>query len=94
MQGDVPLTLWTRAWACRLPVVAPCDRTRVMGLWAKYCGDMVPQEHMLDFAKVRSLSPEQFVEKLAFELKVKGVVAGTIQCLVPSLPSPTVQFVV
>jgi FAD synthase len=63
-------------WEVRLPVVAPCDRTRVMGLWAKYCGDVVPREYMLDFAKVRSLSPEQFVAKLAFELKVKGVVAG------------------
>ncbi|KAG0575449.1 hypothetical protein M758_5G005700 [Ceratodon purpureus] len=63
-------------WEVRLPVVARCDRTRVMGLWAKHCGGMVPQEYMLDFAKVRSLSPEQFVEKLAQELKVKGVVAG------------------
>lgn len=69
----------TRAWACRLPVVATCDRTRVMGLWATYCGDVVPREFMLDFAKVRSLSPEQFVAKLAFELKVKGVVAGKFQ---------------
>lgn len=58
-------------------MVARCDRTRVMGLWAKHYGGMVPQEYMLDFAKVRSLSPEQFVEKLASELKVKGVVAGT-----------------
>lgn len=71
-------------------MVAPCDRPRVMGLWAKYCGDMVPQEYLLDFAKVRSLSPEQFVEKLAFELKVKGVVAGTIQCHIHS----TFPFVV
>lgn len=63
-------------WEFRLPVVAPCDRPRVMGLWAKYCGDTVPREYMVDFSKVRSLSPEQFVAKLAFELKVKGVVAG------------------
>jgi hypothetical protein len=34
-------------------VVARCDRARVMGLWAKHCGGMVPQEYMLDFAKVR-----------------------------------------
>ena len=57
-------------------MVARCDRARVMGLWAKHCSGMVPQEYMLDFPKVRSLSPEQFVEKLASELKVKGVVAG------------------
>lgn len=65
---------------CRLPVVARCDRARVMSLWAEHCGDVVPQEYMLEFSKVRSLSPEQFVEKLASELKVKGVVAGTIHC--------------
>ncbi|XP_024377060.1 FAD synthetase 2, chloroplastic [Physcomitrium patens] len=63
-------------WEVRLPVVARCDRARVMSLWAEHCGDVVPQEYMLEFSKVRSLSPEQFVEKLASELKVKGVVAG------------------
>lgn len=57
-------------------MVARCDRPRVMGLWAKHCRHMIPQEHTLDFAKVRSLSPEQFVEKLATELNVTGVVAG------------------
>jgi len=61
----------------RLPVVAGCDRKRVMGLWSHYCRGIVPQEYNLDFAKVRSLSPQQFVEKLAKELDVKGVVAGT-----------------
>jgi FAD synthase len=64
-------------WEPRLPVVAGCDRKRVMGLWSHYCRGIVPQEHNLDFAKVRSLSPQQFVEKLATELDVKGVVAGT-----------------
>lgn len=58
-------------------MVARCDRTRVMRLWAKHCGDVVPQEYALDFAKVRLLSPEHFVEKMAKELKVKGVVAGS-----------------
>ncbi|KAH8938970.1 hypothetical protein BDL97_15G012000 [Sphagnum fallax] len=64
-------------WEPRLPVVAGCDRKRVMGLWSHYCRGIVPQEYNLDFAKVRSLSPQQFVEKLAKELDVKGVVAGS-----------------
>lgn len=61
---------------CRLPVVAADDRARVLESWGKHCHDMVPQEHVLEFAKIRKLSPEQFVEKLAKELKVKGAVAG------------------
>jgi hypothetical protein len=61
---------------CRLPIVAKYDRVRVMKLWAKHCKGMVPQEHVLEFARIRSWTPEQFVEKLATELKVKGVVAG------------------
>ena len=48
-----------------------------MRLWSKHCGDVIPQEYALDFAKVRLLSPEDFVEKMAKELKVKGVVAGS-----------------
>ena len=59
-------------------MVARCDRPRVMGLWAKHCRHMIPQEYALDFAKVRSLSPEEFVEKLATELNVTGVVAGIL----------------
>lgn len=57
-------------------MVASEDRPRVLASWAPHCRDMVPQEHVLEFAKIRKLSPEQFVEKLAKELKVKGAVAG------------------
>eukprot|EP00250_Pteridium_aquilinum_P009580 c18768_g1_i1 orf=534-1301(-) len=60
----------------RLPVVAPCDRKRIMSLWASVCGGNAPLEYHLEFAKVRSLSPHDFVERLAKELFVKGVVAG------------------
>lgn len=63
-------------WEKRLPIVAPCDRKRIMSLWEVVCGGNAPQEYHLEFAKVRSLSPHDFVEKLAKELHVKGVVAG------------------
>ncbi|KAI5079022.1 hypothetical protein GOP47_0006693 [Adiantum capillus-veneris] len=63
-------------WAKRLPIVAPCDRQRVMSLWSMVCGGNAPVEYHLEFAKVRSLSPHDFVERLAKELLVKGVVAG------------------
>ncbi|KAG0602545.1 hypothetical protein M758_10G021800 [Ceratodon purpureus] len=63
-------------WEPKLPVVASDDRARVLESWGKHCRDMVPKEHVLEFAKIRKLSPEQFVEKLANELKVKGAVAG------------------
>ncbi|EFJ21383.1 hypothetical protein SELMODRAFT_56432, partial [Selaginella moellendorffii] len=63
-------------WDKRLPVVAPCDRARVMLLWSAQCSGLTPDECSLEFGKVRHLSPQQFVEKLAVELRVKGVVAG------------------
>ncbi|KAL3684299.1 hypothetical protein R1sor_002321 [Riccia sorocarpa] len=63
-------------WAPRLPVAALCDRKRIMSIWAKRCGGVIPQEYALDFIKVRSLSPKEFVRKLATELQVSGVVAG------------------
>lgn len=63
-------------WEKRLPIVAPCDRKRVMSLWAEVCGGIAPREYHLEFAKVRHLSPRDFVEKLAKELHIKGVVAG------------------
>ncbi|BBM98416.1 FAD synthetase [Marchantia polymorpha subsp. ruderalis] len=63
-------------WQPRLPVAAVCDRRRIMSIWAKRCGGVIPKEHALDFTKVRSLSPEEFVKKLATELHVSGVVAG------------------
>ncbi|KAL7132181.1 hypothetical protein ABFS83_12G054800 [Erythranthe nasuta] len=63
-------------WEPRAPIVAKCDRKRVLSSWAPLCGNIVPKEFQIDFSKVRSLSPQQFVEKLAEELGVAGVVAG------------------
>eukprot|EP00245_Coleochaete_scutata_P009275 TRINITY_DN3006_c0_g1_i1.p1 TRINITY_DN3006_c0_g1~~TRINITY_DN3006_c0_g1_i1.p1 ORF type:complete len:246 (-),score=17.25 TRINITY_DN3006_c0_g1_i1:240-977(-) len=63
-------------WQSRLPIVSPCDRGRVMNLWASDCGGSIPSEYAMDFAKVRSLSPSEFVRILAEDLGVQGVVAG------------------
>ncbi|KAF7808349.1 FAD synthetase 1, chloroplastic-like [Senna tora] len=62
-----------KAWA---PIVAKCDRKRVLSSWAPYCSNMVPEEFQVEFSSVRHLSPRQFVEKLSKELRVRGVVAG------------------
>lgn len=63
-------------WAYRPPVVAQCDRKRVLSSWAPYCRNVVPLEYQVEFSKVRSLSPRQFVERLSKDLRIKGVVAG------------------
>ncbi|XP_052205710.1 FAD synthetase 2, chloroplastic [Diospyros lotus] len=63
-------------WEPRAPIVAKCDRKRVLSSWAPYCGNMIPTEHEVQFSKVRHLSPHQFVEKLSKEFGVRGVVAG------------------
>ncbi|MBA0572505.1 hypothetical protein Golob_002841, partial [Gossypium lobatum] len=63
-------------WDPRPPVVAQCDRERVLSSWAPYCGNVAPKEFQVQFMSVRHLSPRQFVEKLARELGVCGVVAG------------------
>ncbi|CAH8270469.1 unnamed protein product [Arabidopsis lyrata] len=63
-------------WEPRAPIVAKCDRKRVLTSWASYCGDRAPEEHEIEFASVRHLTPQQFVEKLSKELRVCGVVAG------------------
>lgn len=63
-------------WEHRAPIVAKCDRKRVLSSWFPYCGNMVPEEFEIEFSSVRHLSPRQFVEKLAKELRVRGVVAG------------------
>lgn len=60
----------------RAPIVAKCDRKRILSSWVPYCGNMVPEEFQIEFSCVRHLSPQQFVEKLSKELKVRGVVAG------------------
>ncbi|EPS68762.1 hypothetical protein M569_06007, partial [Genlisea aurea] len=62
-------------WAPRVPVVSPCDRKRVLSSWTPLCGNMTLKEFQLEFSKVRCLTPQQFVRKLAEELGVRGVVA-------------------
>lgn len=63
----------------RPPVVAKCDRKRVLKSWAPYCDDVAPAEFHIEFSSVRHLTPRQFVEKLSKELGVCGVVAGNIE---------------
>ncbi|KAF5749856.1 FAD synthetase 2 chloroplastic [Tripterygium wilfordii] len=64
-------------WEPRAPVVAKCDRKRVLSSWAPYCvNNVAPDEFRIEFSSVRHLTPRQFVEKLSKELEVCGVVAG------------------
>ncbi|XP_071927130.1 FAD synthetase 2, chloroplastic-like [Coffea arabica] len=63
-------------WEPRAPIVAKCDRKRVLSSWAPNCGNLTPREFHIEFSKVRYLTPRQFVEKLSLELGVRGVVAG------------------
>ncbi|KAL6192316.1 hypothetical protein ACLB2K_033407 [Fragaria x ananassa] len=63
-------------WEPRAPIVAKCDRKRVLSTWAPYCGNMVPEEFEIQFSSVRKLTPREFVEKLLKEFGVRGVVAG------------------
>ncbi|KAL5731127.1 hypothetical protein ACHQM5_003885 [Ranunculus cassubicifolius] len=63
-------------WEPRAPVVAKCDRKRVLSSWASYCGNVSPREFHVEFSSVRHLNPHEFVEKLANELGIYGVVAG------------------
>ncbi|KAE8686842.1 FAD synthetase 2 [Hibiscus syriacus] len=63
-------------WEPRPPIVARCDRERVLSTWAPYCGNVAPKEFQVQFTSVRHLSPTEFVEKLAKELGVCGVVVG------------------
>ncbi|KAK4841806.1 hypothetical protein QYF36_010771 [Acer negundo] len=63
-------------WEPRAPIVAKCDRKRVLSSWSPYCGNVTPEEFQIEFSSVRHLTPQQFVEKLSKELRVCGVVAG------------------
>lgn len=65
----------------RAPIVAKCDRKRVLSSWAPYCGNVTPREFEVQFSSVRHLTPRQFVEKLAGELQVCGVVAGKLKAV-------------
>ncbi len=64
-------------WEPRLPLVAACDRSRVLGSWVKVCAGVVPRERGIPFSKVRHLSPEEFVGLLAEDLGAVGVVVGS-----------------
>ncbi|KAL6586080.1 hypothetical protein OROMI_002724 [Orobanche minor] len=63
-------------WEPRAPIVARCDRKRVLSSWAPCCGNVTPEEFEVDLSQVRYLTPQQFVERLAVDLGVHGVVAG------------------
>lgn len=64
-------------WEPRLPLVAGCDRPRVLGSWEKACAGVVPRERGVPFSQVRHLSPEEFVGLLAEDLGAVGVVVGS-----------------
>lgn len=68
-------------WEPRRPLVAPCDRARVLGSWAPACGGVAPRQRIVPFAAVRSMEPEEFVEALTSSaenggLGARGVVVG------------------
>lgn len=56
--------------------MARCDRKRVLSSWAPFCGNVTPKEIEVEFSQVRYLTPQQFVDRLAVDLGVQGVVAG------------------
>ncbi|XP_062212716.1 FAD synthetase, chloroplastic-like isoform X3 [Phragmites australis] len=59
-------------WTYRPPIVAQCDRKRVLSSWAPYCRNVAPLEYQVEFSKVRYLTPRQFVERLSKDLRIKG----------------------
>ncbi|KAK9840984.1 hypothetical protein WJX81_003782 [Elliptochloris bilobata] len=63
-------------WPPRAPLVAECDRGRVLRSWARACGGREPQLRLVPFAAVRGLQPDEFVRVLAEDLQVAGVVVG------------------
>ena len=40
-------------WPQRLPLVAPCDRARVLATWGAHCQGREPRECAIPFAEVR-----------------------------------------
>mmetsp|Transcript_17470 Transcript_17470/g.31201 ORF Transcript_17470/g.31201 Transcript_17470/m.31201 type:complete len:393 (-) Transcript_17470:181-1359(-) len=74
-------------WAPRKPLVADCDRPRVLASWGPLCTQVagssvevaagfVPQQRSIPFSEIRTMPPAEFVALLADSLKVSGVVAG------------------
>ena len=62
-------------WEEKLPVVAPEDRARVLEMWKAACEGKTVREHVIPFADIRRMSPEEFVSTLK-DIGVGGVVAG------------------
>eukprot|EP00873_Tetraselmis_striata_P043631 jgi/Tetstr1/463895/TSEL_008706.t1 len=74
-------------WPARKPLVADCDRPRVLASWGPQCAEVgraphddgagyVPQQRSIPFAEIRRMPPAEFVALLAGPLQVAGVVAG------------------
>ena len=63
-------------WPARLPLVAACDRSRVLTSWTPHCQGNTPRQRYIPFAMVRNLSPEEFVQTLVNDLQVAGIVVG------------------
>ena len=64
-----------------LPLVADCDRARVLASWAPFCGGQGPCQRFIPFAAVRSMSPEEFVRVLALDLKVRTTQSSIVRML-------------
>ena len=76
-------------WEKRLPLVAPCDRPRVLMSWDHACGYQPVREKSISFQQIRSMSPEEFVKMLAVDLNVSGPHAPMAPAgAMPPVPAP------
>ena len=81
-------------WPARPPLVADCDRMRVLASWGPHCGGRAPCQRLIPFAAVRSMSPDDFVRTLALDLKAR--IAGESNTRTPHATfhhSPDIQSV-
>ena len=60
----------------RQPLVADCERKRILESWAPTCGGVAPVQRSIPFADIRTMEAEKFVKLLATDLAVFGVVVG------------------
>lgn len=67
----------TTGWQQRLPLVALRSKPAILQSWGPACGGVVPRLRRVPFAAVRHLSPRDFVNALARDLKASGVVVGS-----------------
>lgn len=65
-------------WPSRSPLVAECDRARVLASWARACGGRAPRQRLVPFSAVRELAPADFVRVLAEDLQVLGDVVSDV----------------